>query len=65
MSLGIQEILQEEKNIAMDHGVWAGAVGSLAGYLLANQMQWSTSMTAASVLGGHFAGHSVAAQLKL
>ena len=59
MSLGLSEILKDEKEVVMDKGVWGGVIGALAGYFLASQQKWGTGPTMADIGGGHFAGHSV------
>ena len=64
MSLGISEILKEEKSVAMDHGVWGGVAGAVGGFLLANRMGWGTTGTVAAIAGGHFAGHSAVALIE-
>ena len=59
MSLGLSEILKDEKEVLMDKGVWGGVIGALAGYWLASQQQWGSGATMAAIAGGHMAGHSV------
>ena len=59
MSLGIDQIIQDEKQVLMDKGVWGGVIGALAGYYLASQQKWGNVPTMASIAGGHFVGHSV------
>ena len=59
MSLGIDQIIQDEKQVMMDKGVWGGLIGALAGYYLASQQKWPTGATMAAIGGGHFVGHSV------
>ncbi len=59
MSLGLSEILKDEKEVLMDKGVWGGAIGALAGYWLASQQQWGSGPTMAAIAGGHLGGHSL------
>ena len=59
MSLGIDQIIQDEKQVMMDKGVWGGLLGALAGYYLASQQKWGVGSTMVAIAGGHFAGHSV------
>ena len=61
--MGLEEISSEAfevvRSTAMDHAIWAGAVGSIAGSLIANRMHYEIVPTIGVVLAGHFAGHAV------
>ena len=61
--MGLEEISSDAfevmRTTAMDHAVWSGAAGSVAGALFANKMRYDLVPTIAVVLGGHFAGHTL------
>ena len=56
--LGMNEILNTEKEVATSRAVIMGVAGAIGGYLLANQLRLSTPMTVGAISLGHFAGHS-------
>ena len=61
--MGVEEIRSDAfevmRTTAMDHAVWAGAVGSTAAAIFANKMRYDMLPTIGLVLAGHFGGHAV------
>ena len=59
MSLAMDQILSNESSVVNDKGVRMGWVGAVAGFLLADKMNYGTFGTVAAISGGHLVGHSL------
>jgi len=64
MSLGIEQLIKNEKMLMSDRGVLLGVVGSIAGAYVGQKMRLGVPGTAGGIATGHFAGHSLAEATK-
>ena len=64
MSLGFEQLLQNEKKLMTDRGIIFGVAGSILGAYVGLSMKLGFPGTAMFIAGGHFAGHSVAEATK-
>ena len=64
MSLGIEQILAQEKALMSDRGMLWGLGGAIAGEYIGRQLGMGFLGTAMFIAGGHFAGHSIAKATK-
>ena len=59
MSLAMDQILQNEKSVISDKSVQFGWMGAVAGFVIADKMNYGTLGTVVAISGGHLLGHSI------
>lgn len=56
----VNSLINTGETTAMDKSVWGGFAGAIAGYFLANGMNYSPAGHVASIALGHYTGHLAA-----
>lgn len=59
MSLGLEQIIKNEKALLTDRGVLFGVAGAISGAYIGQRIRMGFPGMAIAVAGGHFVGHSV------